>query len=115
MKGRENVDEDKKKARPAGEERMRNTKTKFPHMQQAMEEQGRRIGELAEQIGMQRSTLRHKMQGRTQFTLEEMRTLQRVLGGYPLDYLFEEEGEDESEKYCKFFMNGVCQYPHKVL
>ncbi len=109
------MDEDKKKARPAGEERMRNTKTKFPHMQQAMEEQGRRIGELAEQIGMQRSTLRHKMQGRTQFTLEEMRTLQRVLGGYPLDYLFEEEGEDESEKYCKFFMNGVCQYPHKVL
>ena len=99
------MDEDKKKARPAGEERMRNTKTKFPHMQQAMEEQGRRIGELAEQ----------KMQGRTQFTLEEMRTLQRVLGGYPLDYLFEEEGEDESEKYCKFFMNGVCQYPHKVL
>lgn len=94
---------------------MKNTKTKFPHMRQTMEEQSRRIGELADQIGMERSTLRKKMQGRTQFTLAEMRTLQKVLGGYPLDYLFEKEGEDASGKYCKFFMNGVCQYPHKVL
>ena len=94
---------------------MKNTKIKFPHMRQAMKEQSRKIGELADQIGMQRGTLSHKMQGKTQFTLAEMKTLQQVLGGYPLDYLFEEEGEDTSEKYCKFFMNGVCQYPHKVL
>ena len=46
--------------------------------------------QLAERIGISHSSLQNKLQGRTQFTLKEMRDIQAVFADCSLDYLFSE-------------------------
>ena len=80
----------------------------FPNLVAEMKDQHRKIRSVAAQIGIRNETLSNKLQGKTQFTLAEMKALQEVFGNCPLDYLFAQEGEDVTAKYCKFFVNGIC-------
>ena len=52
--------------------------------------------QLAERIGISHSSLQNKLQGRTQFTLKEMRDIQAVFADCSLDYLFSEYGSKRS-------------------
>lgn len=52
--------------------------------------------QLAEHIGISHSSLQNKLQGRTQFTLKEMRDIQAVFADCSLDYLFSEYGSKRS-------------------
>lgn len=45
--------------------------------------------QLAERIGISHSSMQNKLQGRTQFTLKEMRDIQAVFADCSLDYLFQ--------------------------
>ena len=52
--------------------------------------------QLAKRIGISHSSLQNKLQGRTQFTLKEMRDIQAVFADCSLDYLFSEYGSKRS-------------------
>ena len=46
---------------------------------------------LAEYIGISGNSMNNKMNGRTQFTLREIKAIQKVFDGCTLEYLFEEK------------------------
>lgn len=70
-----------------------------PHVSQSFIELKRSKStqqQLAERIGISHSSLQNKLQGRTQFTLKEMRDIQAVFADCSLDYLFSEYGSKRS-------------------
>lgn len=68
---------------------------RFPNLWAEFKAQKRRLGRVAAQIHMNPATLSNKMKGLTEFTLEEMRALQFVLGNQDLEYLFADPVETE--------------------
>lgn len=46
---------------------------------------------LAEYIGISENSMNNKMNGRTQFTLREIKAIQKVFDRCTLEYLFEEK------------------------
>lgn len=50
---------------------------------------------LAKYIGISNTSMQNKLRGKTQFTLREMRAIQRVFQNCSLDYLFTEYEEKE--------------------
>lgn len=68
---------------------------RFPNLWAEFKAQKRRLGRVAAQIHMNPVTLSNKMKGLTEFTLDEMRALQFVLGNQDLEYLFADPVETE--------------------
>ena len=68
---------------------------RFPNLWAEFKAQKRRLGRVAAQIHMNPATLSNKMKGLTEFTLDEMRALQFVLGNQDLEYLFDDPVETE--------------------
>lgn len=68
---------------------------RFPNLWAEFKAQKRRLGRVAAQIHMNPATLSNKMKGFTEFTLDEMRALQFVLGNQDLEYLFADPVETE--------------------
>lgn len=62
--------------------------------------------QLAERIGISHSSLQNKLQGRTQFTLKEMRDIQAVFADCSLDYLFQSTAA--SAVYHSFLFLPSC-------
>ena len=61
------------------------------NLKRALTEKGYTQKRAAAEIGIAEKTLSNKMQGRGDFTLPEMRALQKLAGGKPLDELFSEK------------------------
>lgn len=62
----------------------------FPNLWVQMKRNHCTLQILAERIGVSYASLRNKMSGRNQFTLREMRAIQRIFADCSLDYLFAE-------------------------
>ena len=61
----------------------------FPRIYAAMAVKNRMtIVQLSNEIGISARSLSNKLNGRTEFTREEMIKIQKILGGIPLDDLF---------------------------
>ena len=64
----------------------------FPNIYREMATHGRMsIEQLSKQIDMKPRTMSNKLNGRTQFNLDEMLKIQEVFDGIPLDELFVKE------------------------
>lgn len=64
---------------------------KFPNLVAEMARRGESVRSMSNKIGVEYNTLRKKINGITNFTLPEMRRIQRILQNNSLDYLFEEK------------------------
>lgn len=67
----------------------------FPNVLIEMKRRGYSQKKMAEYIGVSKATLQNKLNGKTQFTLQEMRAMKEALGVRSLDYLFEEYKKEE--------------------
>lgn len=65
--------------------------------------------QLAERIGISHSSLQNKLQGRTQFTLKEMRDIQAVFADCSLDYLFFRVRQQAQSTIVSFFCHHVIE------
>lgn len=63
----------------------------FWNLRKALFDQGYMWRKTAAEIGIAENTLYNKLHGKTAFTLPEMRALQKLTGGLPLDELFSEK------------------------
>lgn len=78
---------------------MGNKKTIYPNLMAELARQGMTITTLADKMGMTRSNLAYKLNGKYNFTLKDITTIQEILrandtnGDYSLDYLFNKGGD----------------------
>lgn len=63
----------------------------FWNLRKALFDLGYTYRKAADEIGISERTLSSKIHGKTFFTLPEMRALQKLAGGPPLDELFAEK------------------------
>ena len=64
----------------------------YPNLKAEMARRGIKAYELAEALGIRQATLSSKMNGRTEFTLDECMTAKRFIGtAMPFELLFKRE------------------------
>ena len=64
----------------------------FPNIYREMAAHNRMtVKQLAEHVGITPESMSNKLSGRRQFKLSEMKKIQTIFGGYPLDDLFRVE------------------------
>lgn len=67
----------------------------FTNLASAIEKKGLNVEKISVALGIQRKTLRKKLQGNIYFTLEDIRKLNAIFSEYSLDYLY---ANDQTER-----------------
>lgn len=65
----------------------------FTNLVAEIAKKGLKKTEIASRLGMTPETLKNKLTGKTEFTLDEIKILLNIFSGYSMEYLFHKENK----------------------